>query len=639
MCGIVGALGSYSNHYTKSSIDTIGHRGPDDSGCWFDDKIFLGHTRLSILDTSNHGHQPMVYGDNEYVLVYNGEIYNHLEIRKKLSDKYSFNSTSDTETLLYALIEYGVEILNDLRGIFSFAFYNSKDKSVILTRDQFGIKPLYYYINDNSIYFSSEIKAFLTLDNFNQTVNYEGLMNHLAYLYSPGEVTCFKEVKKMLPGHYMKIYLDGKSSNDYIPTQYYKPIFNGDRFNYNEDTIIDMVDNALTKAVERQLLSDVPLGFFLSGGLDSSILVAIARKLNPERKITCFTIDTSKMDGEDDFTNDFYYAQKIAEILDVDLVPVEGCFDILKDFDHMIYSLDEPQADPAALHVHNICKKAKKMGIKVLVGGTGGDDIFSGYRRHQAIRVQSIIESLPLFLRKAIKTLFRMIPINNTLFRRLKKLTSSLDSSLLDRLSSYYSWQDPKILKDLFSDEVKENFNLKNPLQFLVSSVDQIPDEGDLLNKMLYWEMISFLPDHNLNYTDKMSMATGVEVRVPFLDLDLVELATKIPTNMKMNGNKTKYILKKVAERYLPKDIIYRKKTGFGGPVRDWVKNDLRTKMQESFIDDKNLFSKIFNISKIEKLIEMNDRNSIDASYTLFCLYAINSWIKQFVDCQEVVKS
>ena len=623
MCGILGYFGKNEKSFKeKISLDIISHRGPDYSDSISKENYFLGHTRLSILDLSTNGNQPMICKDGKYGIIFNGEIYNHLDLRERELKNLEFKSTSDTETLLYGLIEYGVDFINKLNGIFAFSFYNFETKEFIIVRDQFGVKPLYYHLNENEICFSSESKALMSYLP-QVTVNESALKNYLNFLWSPGELTPVHEIKKLLPGHMVTGNSDNLKTIEI--TQYYQIPFN-DAFieNKPEQYFIDALEERLVAAVKRQMLADVPVGFFLSGGLDSSLIVAIARKLYPEKKIECYTINSPDVSKEG-FTDDLNYAKKVADYLKVNLTIVEANSDILEFFDKIVYHLDEPQADPAPINVYNICNEAKKHGIKVLLGGTAGDDLFSGYRRHKALRLESVFSSLPLFFRKFLKKAVSGLNKQNPFIRRLSKLFKNIDQPKLERMIGYFDWIDVNILNGLFLKE--NNFDHHS---FFKKLTKVIPEKTSDLNKMLFWELNTFLVDHNLNYTDKLSMATGLEVRVPFLDKELVEFSTKIPVGLKLKGNETKYILKKVAERYLPKEIIYRPKTGFGAPVREWIINDM-SPLIEKYLNKEDIEKRnIFNYKKVHELIENNKTGKIDASYTIWSLLAIESWMQQF---------
>lgn len=627
MCGIVGGINISPS---EQLLDSIAHRGPDDRGLYEYNNVFLGHTRLSILDLSEAGHQPMFSEDGDIVIIFNGEIYNHLDLRRELPSTIRFKSTSDTETILYGYMHWGIQVLNKLNGIFAFAILDKKKNKLLLARDHFGVKPFYYYHSGNQLIFGSEIKSFTKIPAFDKTLNYRAIVNYINFLWCPGEMTPFAKTHKLLPGHFIEIDL-ARTQLSLNPVKFYDVPMNGDYQWTNEQEAMAMLEQKLVKAVERQLLADVPLGFFLSGGLDSSAIVAIAAKHISNKDIQCYTIDTGEGDYEG-FANDLPYAHKVAKHLGVKLHTIQAKPDIVKDFDKVIYHLDEPQADAAPINVLNICAAARAQGIKVLLGGTAGDDIFSGYRSHQALYYEKYFKYIPTFVGAGIKGALAASKVSSPTVRRLRKLTSNLDKSLEDRMYGYAEWISLSTNKGLFSAEVYPSIADFEPKDYYFNLLGNIPKEKSPLNQKLYWELKGFLPDHNLNYTDKLSMAVGVETRVPFLDVELVDFSTKIHPDLKMKGTTTKYLLKKLMEKYLPHDIIYRPKTGFGAPVRDWICKDLREKVQDELSVDAIKRRGIFNPNAVTKLIADNQSGSIDASYTIWSLLAIESWMRQFVD-------
>lgn len=630
MCGIVGAIGSVKWN-TEKMLSSIAHRGPDSQGCFMEENVFFGHTRLSIQDLSENGNQPMFSHDRRYVIVFNGEIYNHAEIRKGLNDEFEFRSTGDTETILNAYIKYGPPFLNMMNGIFAFAIYDRKENEIFIARDQMGVKPLYIYQDEDCFLFSSEVKAFLTC-RINKELSPQAFANYLSLLWSPGKLTPFKNVQKLLPGQYLKFYTTGKEFKKAKPVNYYQPKFTGEYSSSSEGELIDLLEEKLLTAVKRQMLSDVPVGFFLSGGLDSSLIVAMAKKLYPSTRFPCFTIDIDSWSDEEDFEKDIHYARKVAAYLDVELNVVNADVKIVESFDKMIWHLDEPQADAAPINVLNIAALARKKGIKVLLGGAGGDDLFSGYRRHQALRYEKYFRLFPAFLAKFSKGIIDRVPISSAFFRRLRKLVNNLDKSTDQRMAGYFSWLQSDTANSLFSKEWQNRLRGFNPQQYLIDLNNDIPKEKDLLNRMLYWEMRSFLVDHNLNYTDKMSMAEGVEARVPFLDVDVVDFSLSIPPELKMNKTETKYLLKKVAERYLPSEVIYRPKTGFGAPVRKWIVSDMDEMIKERLSLARVERMGIFDYKKVWELIDANKTGKVDASYSIWAILAIDSWVTQFCE-------
>jgi asparagine synthase (glutamine-hydrolysing) len=634
MCGIAGIV-DYVNPIDEALLHRMNkrmaHRGPDDSGIYKHQTVGLAHHRLSILDLSMNGHQPMQSDCGNYVLVFNGEIYNHKEIRKAIAHKYSFKSNSDTETLLYAFIEYGDRVFEKLIGIFAFAVLDKKKEELYLVRDQYGVKPLYYYQKDKVLLFASELKSMLEYKSFDRSIDYNSLVNYINFLWSPGENTPFLYTKKLLPGHYIKLSTTHPERSSIV--QYYDIPFTGLYSKQSEEEQVYELQQRLEKAVERQLQSDVPVGFFLSGGLDSSAILAMARKLYPKERFPCYTIDSGDQSSEG-FSSDLFYAQKVAQHFNVPLKIVKADLNIIDHFDQMIYHLDEPQADAAPLNVLEISKAALNDGIKVLLGGTGGDDLFSGYRRHQALNYEPLFQMVPKWSVGLLKAGFRPFNISNPAIRRMRKVLTDLDKSQAERVFGYYSWISLGINKSLFNETLRKQsaFQDHQPLHGFEKLWGNIPEEKNLLNRSLYWEMKTYLPDHNLNYTDKMSMAVGVETRVPFLDLDLVNYSATISPQLKMKGNTTKYILKKAMEPYLPAEIITRPKTGFGAPVRDWVVNKLDTRINSVLSRESIEARGIFNSNSVLRLIKDNKSGKIDASYTVWSLLAIESWMRQFVD-------
>ncbi|MBC7450978.1 MAG: asparagine synthetase B, partial [Cytophagales bacterium] len=457
------------------------------------------------------------------------------------------------------------------------------------------------------------------------------LVNYINFLWSPGEQTPFLYTKKLLPGHNIK--LSTTNPDRFSIVQYYDIPFTGIYSIQSEEEQVYELQQRLDKAVERQLQSDVPVGFFLSGGLDSSAILAMAKKIYPKERFPCYTIDSGDQAYEG-FSNDLHYAKIVAKHFNVPLKIVKADVNIVNHFDQMIYHLDEPQADAAPLNVLEITKAALNDGIKVLLGGTGGDDLFSGYRRHQVLNYEPIFQWIPKWSVGLLKQGFRPFNLSYPSVRRMRKVLTDLDKTQAERVFGYYSWISLGINKSLFNETLRNQpaFQAHQPLSDFEKLWSNIPDEKNLLNKSLYWEMKTYLPDHNLNYTDKMSMAMGVETRVPFLDLDLVNYSTTISPQLKMKGNVTKYILKKAMEPYLPAEIIHRPKTGFGAPVRDWVINKLDKRINSMLSPESIEARGIFNSKSVSRLISDNKSGKIDASYTVWSLLAIESWMRQFVD-------
>jgi asparagine synthase (glutamine-hydrolysing) len=631
MCGIAGIiLQQQKLPDTETVLEVQAHRGPDGKGTFTDEFVFLAHTRLAIQDPSPLAAQPMVSSDGRYVIVFNGEIYNHLELRNKLPAR-EFLTHSDTETLLYAYSHLGAAVLPLLNGIFAFAVYDTEKRLLFLARDAFGVKPLYYYHKDGDFSFASELKCLFALSKIDKELNADAFFQVLM-LQWPLE-SGFSHVTKLAPGHCLTIDITDPKT---VKTQ--KWYTENGRSNYDDRTEkewTDRLDAALTLAVQRQLLSDKPLAFFLSGGLDSSLLVAIARKLNPAKKIQGYTIDAGQAFPGEGFSADLPYALQVAGHLDIQLDVLHADTSFLDRFDRMIWQLDEPQADIAPLFVQDIARAAKQKGYDVLIGGVGGDDIFSGYRRHQALAYEPYIAATPLIFRKAAKHFFGILP-DNPAGRRLKKAGQTFHNTPVQRLFHYFFWTDKHTVESLFTSSFLEKINTHCVEDFFAARLGEIPAEQSLLNKALQLEQTTFLPFHNLNYTDKMGMAEGVEIRVPYLDKDLVALAAGIPPQLKMKGPETKYLLKKVAERYLPEKVVYRLKTGFGAPVRTWMQQDLPFQQKTGERLDRLLhdYPHIFRRETVKKLYNETISRQRDHAYTLLALLAVESWLRQFTSTE-----
>ena len=629
MCGIVGVFGGNTEYLDKAS-EIIKHRGPDDSGVFIDSKlkIGLGHQRLSILDISNLGHQPMISDNKNIVIVFNGEIYNYLELKYDLEKAgFKFNSNTDTEVLINLYQAEGKEMLSKLKGIFAFAILDISKETLFIARDALGVKPLYFATKENAFYFASEIKALFEFNSIDKDLNIKAISRYLSFLWSPGEETPINSIKKILPGEAILVKR-GQVEKKWI--WYQLPIFRNKSKDLDKNNSITGVTNHLRKAVHSQMISDVPLGAFLSGGLDSSAIVTFAKEVNPD--IKCFSIQT---EGKQDsgFIDDLPYAKEVARHLNVNLELVTvNSNQIADDLQSMVIQLDEPLADPASLNVRYISQLAKKQGIKVLLSGAGGDDLFTGYRRHYALELEQYWSWLPQNIRAKIDSYSQYLNTNNPFQRRLVKLCNGAGLSNDERLVNYFRWTDDRTLKTLFSKDFHEIILNSNPLNPMIEFIDPISSSTSRLDKMLLLEQRFFLADHNLNYTDKMSMAEGIEVRVPFLDLELIEFAARIPNKYKQNGREGKWVLKKAMEPFLPKNIIYRSKTGFGVPLRRWLREDLKELVGDLLSVESLNKRGLFSSQSVQQLISNNDNGKIDASYTILSILCIEIWCRAYID-------
>jgi asparagine synthase (glutamine-hydrolysing) len=396
------------------------------------------------------------------------------------------------------------------------------------------------------------------------------------------------------------------------------------------------VRNSVKTAVERQMVADVPVGTFLSGGLDSSAIAAFAKNMIGNEKLKCFTISVDdKAAKKEGIAADLPYAQRVAKHLGVDLLTVHVGPEMADELETMIYHLDEPQADPASLNTLFISRLARKHGIKVLLSGAGGDDIFTGYRRHRALMMERYWSYFPISIRRVMPIIAKRLPDSPNSFRRIAKAFRYADLDGDSRIASYFNWLDPNIANKLLSVELRAELPFINLLE---KSLSDVSKNMPALNRMLYLEQKHYLADHTLNYTDKMSMAAGVEVRVPLLDPDLVELAARLPIQYKQHGKEGKWIFKKAMEGILPNDIIYRPKTGFGAPIRAWIHGPLKKLVRDILSESSINKRKWFDPKAVTRLLNEDETGKIDASYSIFALLCIELWARIFLD-EDIIKS
>ena len=630
MCGILGFSGPFDAAALNAGVRAIAHRGPDDFGVFVDEqaRVGLGHVRLSIIDPSPLGHQPMVSSDEHVALVFNGEIYNYRELRTELeANGFAFRGHSDTEVLLNMYLAEGEAMLPRLNGIFAFALWDKRNQRLFVARDALGVKPLYYAETVQGVAFASEIKGLLCLAPEARKLDIQALHRYLSFLWCPGEGTPLRGVRKLLPGEAMVVRA-GKIVRRW--TWYQFPVFRGVSADLGEKVAREGTVAHLRQAVHRQMVSDVPLGAFLSGGLDSSAVVAFAREQNPD--IRCFTIEMAG-GQEEGMADDLPYARRVAQYLKVplDVVTIDAGH-MADDLERMVVQLDEPLADPAPLNVLYISRLAREQGIKVLLSGAGGDDLFTGYRRHVAVNYERYWDWLPQRVRSGLEQAAVSMDQRKPLFRRLAKVFSGAGLAGDARLANYFLWAKESQLLSLYTSDFRARLGQERADKPMLDFLRPLPASVQHLDRMLALEQRFFLADHNLNYTDKMSMAVGVEVRVPFIDLDLVEHAARIPLSLKQRGRVGKWILKKAMEPYLPHDVIYRPKSGFGAPLRRWMRHELRPLLGDLLSVESLKRRGLFEPVAVQRLIEQNDRGQVDAAYTLLSLLSIEIWCRAYVD-------
>ena len=565
-------------------------------------------------------------------LVFNGEIYNYRELRRELEAKgHAFKGTSDTEVLLHLYLDEGRGMLSRLNGIFALAIWDSRARKLLLARDALGVKPLYVSEVPQGLAFCSEVKGLLQLVPEVRRLDEIALHRYLTYLWCPGDGTPLERVRKVLPGELVEV-----SGGRIVKREswYQLPMFRGLGQDLQEDDAVRGTEQALRTAVHRQMVADVPVGAFLSGGLDSSAVVAFAREVNPA--IRCFTIE-QRGGNDEGQADDLPYARRVAEHLGVplDVVTIDSQR-MAGDLELMVWQLDEPLADPATLNVLYISQLARQQGIKVLLSGAGGDDLFTGYRRHRALQSEFLWNWLPFPALAAIETTTARLDQRRAAGRRVAKIFrgASLDGD--ERIASYFEWVRSSDLYALYTPEFRQRVGADSAARPMLDFLSPLPRRVRRLNRMLALEQRFFLSDHNLNYTDKMSMAVGVEARVPFLDLELVDFAERIPGGLRQRGAEGKWVLKKAMEPYLPNDVIYRPKSGFTAPLRRWLQSDLKPLVGDVLGRESLKRRGLFRPEAVAALIQANLDGRVDANYTVFSLLCIELWCRTYLDRSPV---
>lgn len=610
----------------------IVHRGPDDEGVYVTetstgDRVGLGHRRLSIIDLSTAGREPMSDSTGRVWLTYNGEIYNFKELRGELESKgYCFRSDTDAEVVIYSYLEWGVAALPRFNGMFAFGLWDSRDESLLLVRDRLGIKPLYYAATPAGFAFASEIKALLAIEGMPREVDLEALDQFMTFLWTPGPKTAFRGVLKLPPGHYL-IHRNGQSEL----REYWDLTFEEDD-SLSEAEWTERVREQITRSVRSQLVSDVPLGAFLSGGIDSSTIVALMTGRETEC-VTTYTFGFRREDLRYDILeDDVKHARSVARHFEIDYHEEFLEPRVIELLPKLIYHLDEPVADPAIITSYLICRTARER-LKVLLSGMGGDEVFAGYPRHIAVRIADAYNLVPSVLsRPVVAALPGARPGRFTaLFRNTKKLARSARLPARERYLGFGTYFDESDKGEIYTGDLASAALGFDAYGAHRRYFEKVADQN-FVNQMLYVDLKTFLPCLNLTYTDKTSMAASTEVRVPLLDHELVELAARIPARLKIKGLTRKYILKRAAEAWLPREIINRKKSGFSAPIRAWLVRDLQD-MVEDLLSESNVRRRgYFNYSRVRKLIDDNVAGREDNSLKIFQLLTLELWHRTFID-------
>ena len=612
MCGIAGVIDIKAQDKEKiigEMTSKIFHRGPDEDGFYVDSNVGLGMRRLSIIDLSS-GKQPITSADEKLLIFFNGEIYNYKELRKEIEDDFFWKTHSDTEVILHMYEKYGEKMLSKLRGMFAFSIYNREKKEIFIARDFFGIKPLYYLRQNNKITaFGSEIKSFLSIPGFKTELNEEALQNYFSFQYNTLDETFFKNVWKLPPAHYLKINI---VSGEEKMERYWQYEINQDE-NLKEGETTQKIKETIFDSVEHHMIADVPVGAFLSGGVDSSIIATTMQKVRGDSKIKTFTVgfDTLTEGNESKETSDFLGTDH-TEIK----IGKNEYFDILPK---AVWHFDEPVGDPSAIGLYFVAREARKH-VTVVLSGEGADELFGGYNIYLAPFAYKKVSWLP----KVILGLFLKVPFGFWGKNYIRRATEKIDDWYIGNASVFKK------------DEIKKlyrNADVKlHSLKPLYQKIEKLSDSS----KMQYVDIHTWLIGDILAKADKMTMANSLELRVPFLDTKVAGLANTLPDKFKwkngaslFGGQVTKYLLREAFSSVIPESTRNRKKLGFPTPVRDWFtadRGDIYQKILENEYIKKN-----FDIDYIKSLIKAHTNKSADNSRKIYLLLMFSLWWNEFM--------
>ncbi|KAB2329965.1 asparagine synthase (glutamine-hydrolyzing) [Cytobacillus depressus] len=613
MCGFVGF--AHSNRELdkiktiNDMMDTIIHRGPDSGESYTDEHVAFGFRRLSIIDLREEASQPMFNEDKSCVLIFNGEIYNYQELKKDLVEKgHIFKTDSDSEVLIHGYEEYGTELLQKLRGMFAFAIWDTKKETMLIARDFFGIKPLYYTQNttDNSLIFGSEIKSFLKNPAFKKELNKDALMPYLTFQYSVLDETFFKGVYKLKPGHYM-IYKDGKMEIK----QYWNVNF--DEKENTLDHYIKEINSTMRESVDYHQISDVKVGSFLSGGIDSSYITAL---LKPNKT---FSIGFKDYEGIFNETN---LSKELSDILGIDnyskLMNADECFETLPTIQ---YHMDEPQSNLSSVPLYFLSKLAREH-VTVVLSGEGADEIFGGYVWYQKSAKQEKYEKVPYVIRRALSKVGGALP-QNKITTFLVKGGQKIEEKFIGQAKVFEEEDAFNVLKDGYKNGPT--------VQSITKQVfDEVQGKDDV-TKMQYLDLKLWLPGDILLKADKMSMAHSIELRVPFLDKEVMSMASELPSSLRVNRKDTKYALRAASSEVLPDEWANRPKVGFPVPIRFWLQEEKYYRIVKEMFES-DIAKEFFNTDELLRYLEEHYTKKHNYARYIWTVYVFLVWYKKFFE-------
>lgn len=628
MCGICGIY-NFKKDEKADENDLIrmnkalSHRGPDDAGVFLDNNIGLGQSRLSIIDLSADGHQPMFYDHNNLVIIFNGEIYNFQEERDKLiKEGYEFKSKTDTEVILALYRKYGKDCLKYLRGMFAFTIWDQKNKTLFCARDRFGKKPFKYYLDNKKFIFASELKAILALKKIKREIDWEAIDDYLTLQYVPHPKTGFKNIFKLPQAHYLEI------KNGEIKIERYWDLDYNNKLDLTEQEWCERLESKLEESVKLRMISDVPLGAFLSGGIDSSAIVAMMSKYTSKVKTFSVGFKEKKYDESD-------YAEIIARKYNTDhhkliIEPKNFNTDFIEK---LVYQYEEPYADPSQMPTFILAEFTKKY-VTVALNGDGGDENFGGYDKYEKHLIAKYLQILPF--KNQFAELSKFIDQNihsSFLLYKANLFFKTLNQKTWQRHLNYTHYFDTYLKNDFYKDSFKNILKEKKCSSFeFFEKIAGDKNSFEYLDQIFYLDFNSYVPDDVMVKVDIATMANSLESRSPLLDHKFVELVAQIPSNLKIRkmGQERKYIFKKMLEKYLPKEILYRQKMGFGLPVDEWFRNDLKDYIRENILDNTSLSRKIMKGNKLKELLDDHYEERRDNSKKLWALMILNIWHWKF---------
>lgn len=654
MCGICGAL--WTNPLKEVDLpvldrmtDLLRHRGPDDRGTFWQKLstemrpgIALGHRRLSILDLSPSGRQPMPNEDETVWIVFNGEIYNFDELRKELLGRgHRFRSDGDTEVLIHLYEDEGERMLERLNGMFAFAIWDSRRHRLFLARDRIGKKPFFYRLEPDRILFASELKSILIIGDVPRKIAPGALDDYLAYQYVPHPQTIFQGISKLPPGHFA-VWEPNESVNEnkFIVTKYWNPNWNEDDDKLSFEEWGEELRCLVSDAVRIRLRSDVPVGAFLSGGIDSSVTAGLMQRLGEQiggEAIRTFCVGFPQAEYDESS-----FARRTAERLGTRhrefIVSPPSENEIKELLQKLVWHYDEPFADSSVVPTWTLCEMTRSE-VTVALSGDGGDEMFAGYDRYRAVRLGQLAEKMPAFLRRFLANPIRKLIPGSTrqrsTFRRLKRFLEALD---MEPMEQYFQWIaifNNERRRGLYSDEFFERLDEIVPKHDALDFLRQAETNclrRDRVSRTALVDMQTYLPCDLMTKVDIASMAHSLEVRAPLLDYRIAEWSARMPIHYKILGNRGKVIFRETFKEFLPPDIKNRPKTGFGVPIDHWFRGPLKNFVQEILLDSKTIRRGFFNRSFIETILKDHFANRFDHAYRIWSLLILELWMRRWLD-------